>query len=412
MQDPPPPPEAAPPEAGPPAADRPADPTTRRLRRKRWRRRAIAVFVGLTLPLFLVECGVRVLWSQLVHPNETPLLEGATVSLGRGLIEESLRGPGDYIRGWANHPLYIADDYRSLRLKPNLDTQKTLKDVPPAGLTFHVTTTAEGLRGPVEPPPPPNALRVLCVGDSMTFGEGVEDGETFPHKLQEGLAAALGRPVRAFNAGVISLGQQEQRDIVAELVPKLRPDLVLLQFTVANDVMDDWRWEDLPLGEKLRRRTNACETLEHHILLTNPLTRFSRAYRLGVWRWGRHAIRYRYMVERPNLERAARLLVGLRDLVRERAGRDVPVGVVIAPSVVQVERGLAETLLRTRRINDGVSAGLREAGVPVLDLLPGLRARADEGESLYIQVDRHWNAAGCAAAAELLVPFCRELLGA
>ena len=402
--------DPAPASAPDPASEAAAAAASKRMRRKRWRRRFFALAFGCLLPLFLVECTVQVMWSKLVQPSETPLLRGTQTSLGRALIEESLRGPGDYIRSWGDaHPIYRADDQRSLRLKPNLDTTKELKAVP-GGLVFKVTSDARGLRGPAAPDPPPGqGLRVLCVGDSMTFGEGVDDEDTYPHQLERILAEKLQQPVRVYNAGVISLGQQEQKDVVREFVPKLQPDLVLLQFTVANDVTDNWRWKDQP--GPLRRRLDACETLEHHILLINPLARWSRAYRLGIWRWGRHAIKYRYMVEEGNLARSAKLLVELRDLVREVAGRELPVGVLIAPSVVQVERGLAEALLRTERINEGIRSRLKAAGVPVLDLLPALRERADAGASLYIPVDRHWNAAGSRAVAEELAPFCRELLG-
>lgn len=402
-------PESAPdPASGQQAAAEQAA-AAKRMRRKRWRRRFFALAFGCLLPLFLVECTVQVLWSKLVQPSETPLLRGTQTSLGRALIEETLRGPGDYIRGWGDdHPIYVADDQRSLRLKKNLETSKELRAVP-GGLVFKVTSDARGLRGPAAPDPPPGqGLRVLCVGDSMTFGEGVDDENTYPHQLERILAEKLQQPVRVYNAGVISLGQQEQKDVVREFAPMLKPDVLLLQFTVANDVTDNWRWKDQP--GPLRRRLDACETLEHHILLTNPLARWSRAYRLGVWRWGRHAIKYRYMVEEPNLERSAELLVELRDLARELVP-GVKVGVLIAPSVVQVERGLAEALLRTERINDGIESRLQAAGVAALDLLPPLRERADAGDSLYIPVDRHWNAAGSRAVAEELAGFCFELLG-
>lgn len=375
--------------------------------RRKLRRRIFAVAFGLSLPLFMVECGARVLWKKLVLPSETPLMQGRA-SLGRALIEESLRGPGESIRSWkGDHALYVADDHRSLRLKPNVDEQVALPAVP-GGHSFHVTSDPRGLRGPVEPPAAAGTLKVLCVGDSMTFGEGVDDADTYPHRLQLGLAKELGRPVRVYNAGVISLGQVEQRDVVRQYVRELQPDVLLMQFTTANDVVDNWRWLDQ--DGPLKHRRDACETLEHHILLINPLARWSRAYRLGVWRWGRHAIKYRFMVEEPNLDRSAKLLLDLAELGRElRPG--LKVGVLIAPSVVQVERGFAETLLRTHRINDGIAERMKEADVPVLDLLPGLRERADAGASLYIPVDRHWNPEGSQAVGELLVPFVKEIVG-
>jgi len=43
-----------------------------------------------------------------------------------------------------------------------------------------------------------------------------------------------------------------------------------------------------------------------------------------------------------------------------------------------------------------------EADIPVIDLTPGFRARADSGELLYYRFDTHWNSAGRRAAAEIL----------
>ena len=380
---------------------------TKRLKRKRWKRRLSALAFGCLLCLALTECGVRVLWKRLVIPSEAPLVAGSGASLGRALIEESLRGPGDSLKAaGASDPLYTWDPRESLRHKPGVTLERALQGTP---IVFHVTTDANGLRGP-HPPAREGELKVLCLGDSMTFGQGVSDAECFPARLSGLLEARLGRPVRVFNAGVISLGQQEQFALAERLIPRLRPDLVLLQFTVANDVMDDQRWQDERGPEsELIRSPEACGNLEFHLLLTTPLARWSRAYRLAIWRWGRHAIRYRYMVEAPNVTRAAQLLVSLRQACRDASGRPIPTGVLIAPSVVQVERGLAERLLDTQRINTRVRETLDQAGIPTLDLLAALQAAHGEGRDLYIPVDRHWNAEGNAVVAAEAAAFAQQV---
>ena len=63
--------------------------------------------------------------------------------------------------------------------------------------------------------------------------------------LEELLSAQVApRPVRVHNAGVVSYGQHEELATLRALLPDLRPDLVVLQFTAANDVVDDQRWLD------------------------------------------------------------------------------------------------------------------------------------------------------------------------
>lgn len=67
-----------------------------------------------------------------------------------------------------------------------------------------VNTNAEGLRGgPVPHPCPPGEIRVLCLGDTETFGASLSDAETWPGAMEALLNAQTpaGRHVRAINAG-------------------------------------------------------------------------------------------------------------------------------------------------------------------------------------------------------------------
>lgn len=60
-----------------------------------------------------------------------------------------------------------------------------------------------GLRGPATPAvPPPGTVRVLVLGDSVVFGQGVDDDATLPAVLARRLAERWRRPVEALNAGV------------------------------------------------------------------------------------------------------------------------------------------------------------------------------------------------------------------
>lgn len=383
-----------------------------RQRRRRWERRLLALCFGVLMPLIVVEFVVRVAWGSLVSESEKSLLDAESLSLGKALRVESLTSPALWMRTLGDDrdtPLFVWDPKRGIRLKRMVTYRRTLKRVPPNGLSFTVRTDRHGLRGADRAPPPASALKVLAVGDSMTYGEGVEDEETWPARLEALLGKELApRQVRVYNAGVVSFGQQEERDVIRELVKKLSIDLVLLQFTVANDVVDNMRWLDVP--GPLKEDTNALETLEHHILLTNPLARWSRAYRFVIWRWGRHAIKYRYMMEGPSLDRSARLIGELRDLSRSQAGQEIPFGVVIAPTVVQVQRSLAESVLGTVKINKGMNERLTKAGIPVLDPLEAMRSKHDAGQQLFIPVDRHWTPAGHQVVAEQTLPFVKTLL--
>src|SRR5262249_54514574 len=67
----------------------------------------------------------------------------------------------------------------------------------------HVRVNDLGLRGPATTPAPaPDTVRVLVLGDSVVFGQGVEEDATLPAVLARRLDERWHRRVEALNAGV------------------------------------------------------------------------------------------------------------------------------------------------------------------------------------------------------------------
>ena len=86
-----------------------------------------------------------------------------------------------------------------------------------------VTINAVGLRGPeVAVPKPPGRRRVACFGDSITFGYGVGDTESYPYLLGQRLAAAGGEAV---NAGVTGYTSHQVLGLTRRLLPALDADV-------------------------------------------------------------------------------------------------------------------------------------------------------------------------------------------
>jgi lysophospholipase L1-like esterase len=90
-----------------------------------------------------------------------------------------------------------------------------------------VSSNSRGARGPEEPPLQrrPGRRRVVAVGDSFTFGEGVNDGDTYPRRLQDLLP-----DTEVVNLGVHGYGLDQILIRLREEVPRYRPDVVLLGF--------------------------------------------------------------------------------------------------------------------------------------------------------------------------------------
>ena len=84
---------------------------------------------------------------------------------------------------------------------------------------------------------PPSSLRILCLGDSQTFGNGVAQDETYPAKLESQLSSRKdARPVEVINAGI--QGYEIQQEVkLLERITLTRPDLVTIGFYL-NDISE------------------------------------------------------------------------------------------------------------------------------------------------------------------------------
>lgn len=94
-------------------------------------------------------------------------------------------------------------------------------------------TNSDGLRGPALPgAKAPGEFRVLCLGDSVTFGLCLEDGLAPPRLLEDALRAApefAGRTVRVINAGVPGYSSVQGMRLLERLL-HLEPDVVIFWF--------------------------------------------------------------------------------------------------------------------------------------------------------------------------------------
>lgn len=92
---------------------------------------------------------------------------------------------------------------------------------------------SRGLRGDApDAPKAPGEVRVICCGDSVTFGLGLRDGETVPARIEAALRdepALSGRTVRVLDAGVPGYGAV-QGAAWLEALRDLEPDVVVWWF--------------------------------------------------------------------------------------------------------------------------------------------------------------------------------------
>ncbi len=106
--------------------------------------------------------------------------------------------------------------------------------------TYHhpVRVNNLGLRGSDVGPPEPGETRVLMLGDSLTYGQGVADDDTVPAVLERLLTGDRARPARVINGGLRGYATNQEVGLLVELGPVIRPDVVVLM----------WYWNDLEEG--------------------------------------------------------------------------------------------------------------------------------------------------------------------
>ncbi len=137
-----------------------------------------------------------------------------------------------------------------LGLEPDVSTKAKAHGMPGY---FHVTTNRLRMRGrEVSPRKPPHVFRVLVMGDSWTFGEGVDDDETFCAQLEKLLNRRLnkfGLRAEVLNAGYTAGYSPDSAYVYLNLKGfSLEPDVVIYASVISNDIYDvsenDWPEKD------------------------------------------------------------------------------------------------------------------------------------------------------------------------
>jgi hypothetical protein len=75
------------------------------------------------------------------------------------------------------------------------------------------------------PPKKSDTFRIIIVGDSFTYGEGVSEEESYPRKLESLLKNDY--RVEVFNFGVMGFQSEDIVDIIEKYVPQFQTDLII-----------------------------------------------------------------------------------------------------------------------------------------------------------------------------------------
>jgi lysophospholipase L1-like esterase len=329
----------------------------------------------------------------------------------------------------ARPELYRPDNILGWAHRANAKTVLNTGDGP-----VHFRTDANGYRipwtGSTDDPHP--QTRILMLGDSFLESTAVEAESTIPELLKNRLQKRL-----AIDNTGVGGWDPNQYLIQAKLaLSKQKYDLGIVLLYLGNDLMTkradrypprrpsqlhsfrlphSLRWKEwiaavlYPFNDMLKTRSHLYLFLKTRMEV--PLSR------LGLTEY--------YFPEVFALaDRKSRrwdVTTQICDSIRQEfAAHGAPTIFVILPTAYQVDPRIFQTYVRSFKINRAavdldqpnklLDARFRAASLDFIDPLPQMRRQNAAGTQLFGKVDRHLNAAGEAAVADMLAPAIRAVL--
>jgi lysophospholipase L1-like esterase len=269
-----------------------------------------------------------------------------------------------------------------------------------------VWTNSRGLRNEeVAARPSPGVLRILCIGDSLTFGNGVHSSDTYPKQLEAMLNGAGENRYEVINAGVPAYDTWQEVAYLRDEGVRLAPDMVVVGF-YGNDIVprpshgpprsavtEDgvsrriiyWlkRSRVVMLGyERLRRLKNAVrpssEVTHERALMAGAPNSFNEA----------------------GFREVERSFGEMADLAREHR---FDLLIAFFPTPNQLIQRFPDSFY-PRRVAEIAS----RHGIPTLDLMPAFEREFRGLGSLFIEWDGHPNPRGYAIAAREIGDYVRR----
>jgi lysophospholipase L1-like esterase len=261
----------------------------------------------------------------------------------------------------------------------------------PGEFDVEVRINAQGFRADREysPVPPPGVSRIVAVGDSFTFGNGVEVHESFPSLLERRLPAT-----EVINLGVPGYGVDQQLLMLESRGLRFRPDVVLLGLHTP-DIFRNTKLFHGRYGKPLFRLGPEGRLTLTNVPVPPPgapraprpsgLLDRSRLFQMLWVRLERHGFGDVWEVTEGILRRM--------EAVSEGAGARLLV--LLLPPQYAVYGSRLERLSQ-RHTTDCIAEILRENRIEHLDLTPALAAQAEKepGELLFYRKDGHFTPAG------------------
>jgi hypothetical protein len=270
-----------------------------------------------------------------------------------------------------------------------------------------VQTNSLGLRDhEITSEPAPGTLRIVALGDSQTFGNGLRLSDTWPKQLERRLQQAYNTRCEVINAGIPGTDTWQHEILLARLLKTTNPHIVVLALYV-NDVVP----RHDPRGDGAAR-TNTWSKQLVYLLKRSALVTW--VYYRVLLSWQAQRLQHGSSVEDD-------VLAGRRTERVERGWQQVERSLTAMKKLTDTHGAMLLVAILPRR--DQVSGYRPERafddrahdiaaahGIGVIDLLPSLSETYHRnGETLFIPWDGHNSAIANEVIAERLAATIEDL---
>jgi hypothetical protein len=263
-------------------------------------------------------------------------------------------------------------------------------------------TNALGMRGSGDVDAKrPGELRILAVGDSFTYGHGVQDDEAYPAVLERVLRGG-GGAVRVWNAGVPGYSTDQEYAYLLRDGLSLAPDVVLLGVH-CSDVSDNYESSlyDVVDGRLVRRGAGSTRMYQLGSVVgaIPSWVRRSRTFELLVASFDWHdPPPARPAVADLDAWSYEKMRLEVIDLRARAAAAGARLAVVLMPCKKTLAAGAPDPY-------GPLAASFGAAEVPVLDSIVPLRRAVPDVETLFFRADPHLNRDGYRELARVVAAF-------
>lgn len=306
--------------------------------------------------------------------------------------------------------MHQPDERLGYRLVPNYEMDHQTSD-----FDSHIKINSEGLRDyEHQKNKDTDTFRVLVLGDSFTFGVGVNLEESYPKVLETMLnnntSAGGPKKYEVINAGIEGYGTEQEYRYLEELWDRYEPNLVLVGL-YSNDISDVMK--GIPTTGNRFKLIRKFYFISYLRVLQISLSTMFKDIRTGFLQ----IYQDHYTPELENaLQKTKEYLIKMRDFSYSHGAKTF---IIIIPSCFEMDRLEWETKGFERFYSDEFfnsnmtrfSEIFTEFGemkeIPTLSLLPIFR-NSNKIRPLYFNHDFHWNKEGHRLAAESIYNFLEE----